>query len=124
VVSGHDVHWRQSIEVVEGLDYLRAAPELALERRKQEIAAVQNPYIPTLLIELADYCRHPTETSAAAIFDSADPVGVIEMYECQIRVPAIPGFRCRCIAGNQQQRSTKNNAYVHRAERIPRMAAQ
>ena len=54
VVACRNVQRRNPVEKIHCVDHLHALPELAFQRRVQEITAVQDVYIVSLLLQLPD----------------------------------------------------------------------
>ena len=102
VIARGCVQRREGVEVVHGFDYLQAVPELALERRVQEVAAVQDTHVTARALEFADNRDDPPEAALGAVLDSAGTIGIVQVDEGQ---PASPGCsRLRgCGTGRQQQ---------------------
>ena len=79
------MQWSHRVDEIHGIDHLQTIPELALERRVQEVAAVQDAHVPALCLRLA-YQRHDAAQAAGrAILDGTDTVGVVKVEEREPR---------------------------------------
>ncbi len=83
VITERYVERRKGIEKIHGIDHLQPVPELAFERRIQEIAAVKDAHFGALRLQFANHGYDATEAAAGAVFDVTDAVRVIEVDKAQ-----------------------------------------
>ena len=81
VVTGDDVHRRQRVHVVEGIDDLHAVPGLPPGRRIREVPAMNDAHVAALCLQFPHQRHHPAEPAGAAVFDGPDTVGVVQVQE-------------------------------------------
>ena len=81
VVAGDDIHWCNRVHEVERIDHLFAVPQLAFERRIQEVTAVQDAHVASLSLQFLYQRNHPAETAGVAILYRADAIGIVEVDE-------------------------------------------
>ena len=98
------MQWSHGIDEIHGIDHLQTIPQLAFERRVQEVAAVEDVHVPTLCPRLAYQGHDATEAAGRAILDGTDTVDIVEMKERQSRRL----FNRIGRAGNQDKRRENN----------------
>ena len=83
VIAGNKIDRGNSIDNIQRLDHLIAMPDLAFERRRKKVPAVQHAHIPALSSRLSNHSDYAPKAASVAVLHVGKPVRVVDDDKCE-----------------------------------------